>query len=184
MGDASGFTLPELLVGAVLGLIVIGSGVSLFASGIRVEPATRDRAAQIQAARTMAERISRELRQGSNSVSADPSQLGILTYVPRTSCGGSTVGPAKRCWVFYDCEAAGTCSRTECPSTVFTPGPLCGAPVEVVHGLASHDVFAISPQIPGQAMVRLKLAFAAQDGEDAITIEDGVALRNPPLGGP
>lgn len=182
--DESGFTLPELLVGTVLALVVIGSAAALFASGIRAEPAARDRAAQVQAARTMAEQLSRELRQGSNAVSVDPSQLAILTYVPRTACGSSTTGPAKRCWVFYDCSVAGDCTRVECPSTVFVPGPLCGPAVEVVRGLSSDQVFTISPQIPGQTMVALELAFDAQRGDDAITIKDGVALRNPPLGGP
>jgi hypothetical protein len=32
--------------------------------------------------------------------------------------------------------------------------------------------------------VGIRLQFPAENGDDAITIQDGVALRNPPLGGP
>jgi hypothetical protein len=56
--------------------------------------------------------------------------------------------------------------------------------VRVVEGLASNQVFAFTPKTPGQAMVTVTLAFPATEGEDAITIQDGAALRNPPLGGP
>ena len=183
MRDQSGFTLPELLVGLVLALVVIGSAAALFGSGIRTEPAARDRAGQIQAARTMSERISRELRQGSNVQSLDPSQLQILTFVPRTACGSATVGTAIRCKVFYTCSASGSCIRTECPTSAIAPGEGCGAATEAVSGLSSNQVFTIQPQIPGQTMVSIDLAFPAAQGDDAITIHDGVALRNPPLGG-
>jgi prepilin-type N-terminal cleavage/methylation domain-containing protein len=181
-GEA-GFTLIELLVAVVLGLIVMGTAVSLFTSSVRSEPRIRDRSAEIQQARTMAERISRELRQGSNASSPDPSQLMILTYVPRASCGGSAGGSALRCRVFYDCEA-GSCTRTECGPNVLVPPVGCGPAVVATEGLADSNVFAFTPRTPGQAFVSVRLAFPATAGEDAITIEDGVALRNPPLGGP
>jgi Tfp pilus assembly protein PilW len=178
------FTLPELLIAMLLGLIVVGSGAAVFASGIRTEPRISDRTVAIQEARTMAERISRELRMGSNATATDPSQLMILTYVPTATCGGSGTGTATRCRVFYSCDSAGTCTRTECDPNTLAPPTGCGTPTQVVKGLASNQVFAFSPRLPGQAMVSVKLAFPATEGEDAITIEDGAALRNPPLGGP
>jgi prepilin-type N-terminal cleavage/methylation domain-containing protein len=179
-----GFTLVELLVASVIGLAILGVSVSVFTSGIRTEPRISQRAAEIQEARVMAERISRELRQGSNATSSTPSQLMILTYVPRASCGGSTVGPATRCRIFYSCDSAGTCTRTECGPNVSAPPVGCGSAVRVVEGLASNQVFAFTPRLPGQAFVSIDLAFPATSGDDAITIADGVALRNPPLGGP
>ena len=60
----------------------------------------------------------------------------------------------------------------------------CSSPTTVVSGLSTNQVFTFSPQAPGQAYVGVRLAFPAGNGEDAITIQDGVALRNPPLGGP
>jgi hypothetical protein len=167
----------------VLSLLLMGTAVSLFTSGVRSEPRISDRSAQIQQARTMAERISRELRQGSNASSVVPSQLMILTYVPRAACGETASGPALRCRVFYDCEA-GACTRTECGPNVAAPPVGCGSAAQVVAGLADTNVFAFTPRSPGQGFVSVRLAFPATTGEDAITIEDGVALRNPPLGGP
>ena len=51
-------------------------------------------------------------------------------------------------------------------------------------GLTTNQVFTFSPQTPGQAYVGIRLEFPASNGDDAITLQDGVALRNPPLGGP
>jgi prepilin-type N-terminal cleavage/methylation domain-containing protein len=184
VGDQSGFTLVELLIAVVLGLLIVGSTVSLFTAGVRSEPRISERSAHIQQARTMAERLSRELRLGSNATSSNPSQLMILTYVPRATCGSPVPGPMQRCRIFYDCSTAGTCTRIECGPNTVTPPDDCGASTQVVAGLADNQVFAFTPRTPGQAFVSVRLAFPAGDGEDAITIEDGVALRNPPLGGP
>ncbi len=52
----------------------------------------------------------------------------------------------------------------------------------MVEGLSTNQVFAFSPALPGKAFVTIKLAFPAANGDDAITLEDGAALRNPPLG--
>lgn len=178
----SGFTMLELLVAATIGIVLIGTAVGLFTSAIRAEPERNQRAAQIQQARFLTERITRELRQGSNAQVPTPAELMILTYVPRLSCTGPTPGPAIRCRVFYSCTTAGTCVRTQCPPAVLVPPAGCAPATEVVSGLSSDAVFTFSPRTPGQAFVGVKLAFPAQRGDDAITVEDGVALRNPPLG--
>ena len=135
----------------------------------------------------MSDRITRELRQGSNASSINPSQLMILTYVPRTACGASTAGPDIRCRVFYSCTQSGataSCNRIECPPALLVPGTGCGPTTIAVTGLTTNQVFTFSPQTPGQAYVGIRLEFPAQNGDDAITLQDGVALRNPPLGGP
>jgi type II secretory pathway pseudopilin PulG len=182
--DEGGYSLVELLIAITIGLLLVGSTVSLFTTGVRGEPRVSERSAHIQEARTMAERISRELRLGSNALSPTPSQLMILTYVPRAECGNPVPGPTQRCRIFYDCTTDGACTRTECGPNTIAPPTGCGASTRVVAGLADNQVFAFTPRIPGQAFVSVRLAFPAADGEDAITIEDGVALRNPPLGGP
>jgi prepilin-type N-terminal cleavage/methylation domain-containing protein len=185
-----GYTLPELLIALLLGLVVIGAGVRVLTSSVSTEPRARDRAALIQDARTMSERLTRELRQASDATSPTPTQLTVLTYVPHTAaCDGTArtdTSTAVRCRVFYSCTTAGTCTRTECPTTTLataTPtAPPCGPTVQVIDGLASDQVFAFSPRTPGHSYVALALSFPAEDGGDAITIEDGAALRNPPLG--
>jgi prepilin-type N-terminal cleavage/methylation domain-containing protein len=189
--EEEGFTLPELLISMMLGLIVLATAVFVFTAGIHVQPRIQKRAMEIQQARTMSERMTRELRQGSNAaVSADASQLMILTYVPQsTTCNtpaspGSTIS---RCRVFYRCTAGGStssCTRTQCPPAMLAVGTGCGSPTTVVSGLSTSQVFTFSPQVPGQAYVGVRLEFPAGNGDDAITIQDGVALRNPPLGGP
>jgi hypothetical protein len=114
----------------------------------------------------------------------------ILTYVPlSTTCNtAATAGSSlARCRVFYSCTVAGgkgSCTRTQCPPAMLTVGTGCGTPTLAVSGLSTTQVFSFSPQTPGQAYVGVRLQFPADNGDDAITIQDGVALRNPPLGGP
>jgi hypothetical protein len=186
----AGFSVAELLISTMIGLLVLGAAVSLFTAGIATQPRIDERVSQIQLARTMSERITRELRQGSNASSVNPSQLMILTYVPMsTYCNtpatsGSSIA---RCRVFYSCPSAGStssCTRVECPSALLAIGTGCSPPTTVVSGLTTNQVFSFSPRTPGQAYVGVRLEFPAENGDDAITIQDGVALRNPPLGGP
>jgi type II secretory pathway pseudopilin PulG len=191
VSSEDGFTLVELVVTMALGIVVLTTAVFVFTAGIRVQPRIEKRSVEIQQARYMSERITRELRQGSNaSASADGSQLMILTYVPRDgvcNTAASTGSTLARCRLFYRCAAAGSassCTRTECPPGMLAPGPGCGSAAPSVSGLASSQVFSFSPQTPGQAYVGIHLVFPAENGDDAITIQDGVALRNPPLGGP
>jgi Tfp pilus assembly protein PilW len=181
----AGFTLVELIIGTALGLLVIGAAVTVFTASIGSQPLVDKRAAQIDQARSMSDRVTRELRQGSNASSTSAAQLMVLTYVPRTSCGASTVGPDIRCRVFYNCTTAGatsSCTRIECPPALLVPGTGCGPTTTVVTGLTTNQVFTFSPQTPGQAYVGISLQYPAENGDDAITIQDGVALRNPPLG--
>jgi len=179
-----GFTLPELLIATAIGLLVVGAAVTVFSAAVRSQPQVSDRNAAIQQARTMTEGLTRELRQGSNATSTAGGNLAVLTYVPRASCGSTAIGPATRCKIFYSCDGAGACTRSECPPNFTAVGPGCGPTRTVVTGLADSNVFTVSPRVPGEAYVSTRLAFPAANGEDAITLQDGVALRNPPLGGP
>jgi hypothetical protein len=185
LSSEEGVTLVELVIGAALGLLVIGAAVTVFTASIGVQPRIDKRAAQIDQARSTSARITQELRQGSNASSVNPSQLMILTYVPRTTCGGSTPGPDTRCRVFYNCTQSGataSCTRIECPPALLAPGTGCGTTQIVLTGLVTNQVFTFSPQTPGQAYVGIRVQFPAENGDDAITLQDGVALRNPPLG--
>jgi Tfp pilus assembly protein PilW len=171
--EEGGFTLVEMLVGAMIGLALIGSSVALFTVGIQSEPKAASRTAQIQEARTFAESLAREVRQGWGVPTATASQLSVITYVKRAACASTAAGPSIPCRVTYSC-ASGSCDRY-----VANPdGSGAGPSVRVVDGLASSNVFSYSPTATAPTFIGFRLAFSATGTEDAITVEDGVALRN------
>ena len=171
--DERGFTLVELLVAMTAMLVVLGAGYALLQVTLRNEPRISERAASVQEARVLMERISRELRQGYGVDTAQPSQLVILTYVRRTACGGSTASSSIPCQVTYTCSS-GSCTRTE-----RNPDGSGGAPsVQIVEGLSYSDVFEYLPSAAEPDYVGLRFSFPARGGDDAVTLDDGVALRN------
>jgi prepilin-type N-terminal cleavage/methylation domain-containing protein len=173
-----GFTLTELLVAMTIGLVVMGAGVMMFTAAIGSQPKQSARLAKVRDARTTSERLVRELRQAKEVVSATSNQLWILTWVPNATCGASA-GAASECWftVRYDCTA-GTCNRVEADSQGNNPGPAR----QVVSGLSNAIVFTYSPSPSAPRWVGITLQFPAEGGDDAITVEDGAALRNSTLG--
>lgn len=174
-GAQDGFTLPELLVALVLGLMVVGTGVMVFSASVRTQPEQRARGTSIQQARTAMERLTREIRQGWEVPTATSNQLSLLTYVNSATCGGSTGGTAIPCRVTYTCTA-GSCIRVEALPNGSSPGPS----QTVVTGLSTGAVFGYSPSASDPTFVSATLSFATPDGgEDAITLEDGATLRNP-----
>ena len=171
--DERGVTLTELLIAVTLGLVVLGAAVAVFATAARSHPRVSERAGDIQRARTAIEQITRELRQGSMVTNASATQLTILTYVDKGSCGGATATSAIQCLVDYSCTA-GACTRTE--RNPDGTGTALG--VQVVAGLASTNVFSYSPSAAAPGFVEVELSFPAEDGEDSISLGDGAALRN------
>jgi prepilin-type N-terminal cleavage/methylation domain-containing protein len=171
---ADGFTLPELLMGMMIGLLVVGTGVMMFTTAIRSQPRTSDRLAKIRDARTASERIVRELRQGWDTPTATSSQLSFLTYVHSATCGGAGASSAIPCRVTYSCTA-GSCTRTVAKPDGSSPGP---ARI-VISGLSSNAVFSYSPDSSAPTWIGITLTYPGADGDDAVTVEDGAALRNP-----
>src|SRR6266508_5706384 len=151
--DDDGFTLVELLVAMTLAMIVLGAGVMVFTAAVGSQPQASARAAKVQQARTTAERITRELRQGWGAPTTTASQLAILTYVPHTTCGGTTTGGAIGCRVTYSC-ASGTCTRVESQAD----GTVSGPSQTVVSGLSSSNVFSYTFNSAGPTWVGLTLA--------------------------
>lgn len=170
--DELGLTLIELMVAATIGLIVVGAALSMFLGGVRSEPRTASKVAALQQARTMLDRITRELRQGIEVTTSSSSELSIVTYVKAASCGGAPASTAIPCEVTYTCTAS-SCGRVVAQPDGSTPG----APVEVVSGLSSPFVFSYEPDDDDPSYVGVTFAFSSEDG-DPVTLGDGVALRN------
>lgn len=163
LGNEDGFSLPELLVAAMIGLIVAAGGMTFVTTMLKAQPRVTDRAAQIQQGRIMLERVSRELREGDT--------------VENTTAAGLRVHTLAEGWVNYACTAA-ACTRT----------PEGGTPVVVVQGISDANVFCYAPwsgetgcsatTATDPSYVALRLVFPGEDGGEAVTLDDGIALRN------
>ena len=161
-------------------LMAFGAALLLLQIALKAQPRITDKGAAIEQGRAWTERLTRELRQG-GTVTGSPtaSQLAFLTYVRHSSCGTLAAGNSIQCRVTYTCTA-GTCSRTEGNPD----GSQTGPPQEMVTGLQSSSVFTYSPSAAVPEYVGVTLMFPATDEpgetEDAITLTDGVTLRNFP----
>ena len=172
--EQGGFTLVELLVAAALGLVVIGAAVTVFTAAIQSQPPLADRGSDIQRARTTMERMTHEIRQAWDAPVATSSQLSMLTYVKSVTCGGAHGSVSIPCRVTYTCTA-GTCSRVEAAPSGVAPGPAS----QLVSGLSSSSVFSYYPSSAAATEVQVVLSFPTEEGDDAITLRDSAAFRNP-----
>jgi hypothetical protein len=110
---------------------------------------------------------------------ASANSLTFDTFLHRSACGsgGGGTSTAIQCRVTYAC-ASGACTRAE--------GPVGAPAVEtdtLVTGISnSSAVFSYQPSAVPAAditFVGVTLVFPGSEaGEDAITLEDGAALRN------
>ena len=173
ISEERGFTLPELLVGMVVCLIVAGGAMTVVQMAVKAQPRISDRANQVQQGRTMIERLSRELRMGETVTGASSTGLTILTYVDQETCGGLAATSANFCRVIY------ACSADECTRTIRNPDGTGSAPARVaVSGITGPNIFTFSPSATSPSYVGMKLEYPAGNGDDAITLDDGVSLRN------
>lgn len=168
-----GFTLPELLVAAMIALIVAGAGMTLLITMVRSQPKVTERAGQVQQGRTMLEALGRELRQGESVLGPTTSSLAVLTYVNSATCGGASASTSILCRVTY------ACGSTSCTRTEQNPDGTGGAsPEEVVRGITGPSVFSYQGTSGDPSYVGIRLVFPADDGSEAITLDGGAALRN------
>ena len=168
-----GYTLPELLMATVLGLLVIGVGVTVFTAAVRSQPGLSTRENAISQARTSMERLTRELRQGGTVYTASANQLSFITFVNSATCGGSFSSTARQCRVTYSCTTMG-CTRVEAN----TDGSSPGTAKTIATGLSNPNVFSYSPNSTRPTYIGATFVFAGQNGDDAITVSDGAAVRN------
>lgn len=172
--EEAGWTLVEMLVATAAALVLIGVATTVFTAAIQSQPRATSRGNDIQQARTAMERMTRELRQGFGVPTATSSTLSILTYVKSATCGGAPSNAAMACRVTY------TCGTTSCSRQEFNTNGTGGGPVRtVVSGITGPNVFSYSPSAAAPTYVGVTLPYRASSTEDAITLQDGVALRNP-----
>ena len=180
--EEAGFTLIELLVASAMGVVLLGAIGSLLISAVREQPKASQKAADIQTARWVLERMTRELRSGIVVHDATGPSVSFEAYVRHTSCGSSTSSApsaaAIKCEVRYSC-ASGTCTRTETLPGV-TVG---GTPSPIFSGLSNaSSVFSYLPATGPKTYVRATLSLPSPTGGDgATTISDGASLRNATL---
>lgn len=170
---SDGFTLIELLLAASLSLVVLGIGVGLMTTALSNQPKVAERASEIQQARTVMERLTREIRQGDSVVTASSTQFSLVTHVNSATCGGAAASEARLCRVTYTC-AAEACTRVE----VNPDGTGTATPETVVTGLSTSSVFTYAPSPTAPTYVGVNLLFPSESGDDSITLKDGVTMRN------
>lgn len=172
-----------MLVSTALGLVLLGGAMTVLVGAAKSEPRAAASAAGVDQARFVMERMTRELRQGTSVPTASASQLAVVTYVDSATCGGAAASAAILCRVTYTCSA-GACTRTEAQPDGASPG----SALQVVSGLSSSSIFAYPATAGDPACgtatatspthVCITLAFPANNGGNAITLNDGVGLRN------
>jgi prepilin-type N-terminal cleavage/methylation domain-containing protein len=174
MRAEGGYTLPELLVGVAIGLLVAAAASLVVIMAVQTQPRTTERAAQIQQGRVMLETLTRELRQGESVLVATNYQVQFLTFVAASSCGSGTTGSAKLCRVTY------TCGSTSCNRTETGPSGTGPSTTEVVaSGITGPNVFFPGQTPPAEpTYVDVRLVYPQDDGAEAVTLDDGAALRN------
>ena len=167
----AGFTLTELLMATVIGLLIVGTGTMIFTAAVRSQPGQSSRSEAIRDGRTMTERLVRELRQGqaldtSGGDSWSAQSLSFRTFVHSSSCGGGYSDSAMVCRVTYTCTA-GACTRVESNPSTGAQGP---GSIQI-KGLATSNVFSYQTDPTADCPIPT----VANEG---VSISDGATLRN------
>jgi len=181
--DEGGVTLVELLVGAAMGIVLMGAVATLVVSALKFQPQITGKAENVSGARWVLERMTRELRSGERIEVGEPSKVVFIGYSRRSPCGSTTVlpegTPSIPCKITYSCTTT-ACSRTESP-----PASAAGAGTTQIlySGINSNQVFTYQPAgDPTKATyVKVKLRVPDPKGSGSLTISDGASLRNATL---
>jgi prepilin-type N-terminal cleavage/methylation domain-containing protein len=193
MAREEGFTLIEMLVAMTMGVVVMGGVMILLIGAMRSQPKLESQGTNIQTARWVMERMTREIRNGIRVDKATPSSVSFQTYVRHTTCGGTTAlastAAATKCEVTY------TCSGEFCTRIEAAPGVYTGTATRIFSGLGNPAaVFCFvpsenkDPSECGQAKsgssptyVGVTLEIPDSEGSGGLTASDGASLRNATL---
>lgn len=178
--DEAGLTLVELLVAMSLGVVVMGGVLILLIGAMRSQPRIEKKDTNIQTARFVLERLTRELRNGIVVDNATTSKVSFETYVRHVTCGGTALSAstaaATKCQVTY------TCSGTSCTRIEAAPGVETGTAVTIFSGLNnSSSVFSYKPNTSSPTYVGITLKVPDPSGSGSLTVSDGASLRNATL---
>ena len=174
-----GFTLIEMMIAMSMLIAILAIAVPLMTSAMRSEPELRERSANVQEARIVLDRLTREIREGVSVVTANPTTFAYRTYTRKSTCGGTAIlpsgAPPTLCRVTYAC-ASTTCTRSEAREDGSAPGPA----VQFITGLQSSGIFTYTPAAD-PTFVQVSLVLPNPDGTGNLTIRDGATLRNATL---
>jgi prepilin-type N-terminal cleavage/methylation domain-containing protein len=180
MRDEDGFTLIEMLVAMTLGVVVMGGVLILLIGAMRSQPKLEKQTTNIQTARFVLERMTRELRDGIVVNKATASSVSFQTYVRHTTCGGSTMSASSA--ASTKCEVTYTCSGTSCTRIESEPGTYTGTAVTIFSGLSnSSSVLTYKPNTTSPTYVEVTLKIPDPSGSGGLTVSDGASLRNATL---
>lgn len=179
MPREDGFTLIEMLVAMTIGVVVMGGVLILLIGAMRSQPKLDNQSTNIQTARWVLERMTREIRDGVRVDKATASSVSFQTYVRHTTCGGTTApvstAPAVKCEVTYSCTA-GACTRLEA-----APGVYTGTAQTILKGIGNaSSVFTWSPST-SPTYIGVTLEIPNSQGSGGLTASDGASLRNATL---
>ena len=178
-GREDGFTLIEMLVAMAMGVVVMGGVLILLIGAMRSQPRLDKQATNIQTARFVLARMTREIRNGIRVDNPTASSISFEAYVRHATCGGkttlaSTAQPIK-------CEVTYKCSGTSCTRIEATPSVYTGTAVTVFSGLNNpSSVFSWSPST-SPTYIGITLKIPDPEGSGALTVSDGASLRNATL---
>jgi prepilin-type N-terminal cleavage/methylation domain-containing protein len=198
-GAEQGFTLVELLIAMVLSLVVVGACSDFVSVSLRGANAASSRTVAARQAEVVLARLTRELRQAQyvrNTSGADTTPVNVTYgngsssvsfYLPNAGSSG------KGTQITWSCTPNGSCTRTAAggkavtelsgvESASFTPYGTSGAK------LASGAGSAANPEYPSTVQLTLSVLDVSQQDSsqsravsgvaNAITVQDGVSLRN------
>lgn len=179
LGGEGGFTLVELIVAMTLGVVVMGGVVTLMLGAMRSQPKIEKQTANVQTARWVLERMTREIRNGIRVDKTSASSISYEGYVRHATCGGTTIlastaAPTK-------CEITYTCSSTYCTRIEAAPAVYTGTARKMFSGISNaSSVFNWSPST-SPTYIGITLKFPSS-GAGSLTVSDGASLRNATLG--
>jgi type II secretory pathway pseudopilin PulG len=171
-----GWTLIELLISISMMLTLFFAALPIIDGAANTEGRIQTAAFSIGDARVFSDQVLRDLRPATGVV-GNPSTprpaLTVDTFV-RHSCGSGNPSaeddPPTPCRVAYSCSG-GTCTRQE------EGGPT----VTMITGLSNDIVFSPEANTYDQTVfvgITIELPSQQDPSEDAITLQDGTALRN------
>jgi len=173
-----GITLVELLVGALMGVIVMGATASLMISAVKSQPKISEKSQTITTARWVMERLTREIRNGIAVApeKATASEVSFTSYVRTPTCGGTgTLGSSAKA---IPCQVTYRCTTTKCSRIEAAPGVYEGTERTIFSGIDSADVFSYTPSEGPARYIEVTLRFPNPSGSGDLTISDGASLRN------